>query len=192
VTYLLSKRPQVQKKLREELRHNLPEDFRTNLTTLAESLEKLPYLNAICQETLRLYPPVPATMREAAKDTKILGNFIPKGTRLIISMWAINRSTQFWGENALEFIPERWITDGKPNNHGGSSSNYCNRTFLHGPRSCIGMGVARAELRCLVTAFILSFEWTLGMPEEDVIPADVVILKPKKGMRLHCRSIRNN
>jgi cytochrome P450 len=146
-------------------------------------------LNGICQETLRLYPTVPITVRTANKDTHILGDRIPKGTNVLLSPWATNRSPDLWGQDADEFIPERWITDGKPNNSGGAASNYSILTFLHGPRSCIGQGFAKAELRCLLAATILNFEWSLDMPVADVVPAGVITIKPKKGMYLKMRKI---
>jgi cytochrome P450 len=128
-------------------------------------------------------------MRIAIRDSHLLDHAIPKGTEILLSPWAVNRSPELWGETAEKFIPERWIDDGKPNNSGGAASNYSQLTFLHGPRSCIGQNFAKAELRCIVAAFVGAFEWDMNMKEEDVIPAGVITIKPKKGMHLHLKPV---
>jgi cytochrome P450 len=153
---------------------------------LAALLESLPLLNAVCNETIRLYPTVPLTIRDARRDTTILGQYVPKGTSVHMVPWATNRNPQYWGPDAAEFKPERWIdadTD-KPNNTGGSSSNYNILTFLHGPRSCIGKDFAKAELRCLVAAFVGAFEMQVAESSAHTIPHGVITTKPKDGMNL--------
>ncbi|KAH7259238.1 cytochrome P450 [Fusarium redolens] len=189
--YLLTKHPEYQAKLREEVRNGLPEELATNPTVdLAGILEQLPYLNGIMHETLRLYPTVPLTMRQAIRDTRIGDQFIPEGTDIMVSIWYINRSEAIWGPDATEFKPERWITDdGKPNQNGGASSNYNFLTFLHGPRSCIGQGFAKAEMRCLLATMIRSFEWKLAMDDKLVMPRGVITIKPENGMYLDMKAL---
>jgi cytochrome P450 len=182
----LTKHPEVQEKLREEINGALPPDV-ANMPAaeLAGILEQLPYLNGIMHETLRLYPTVPLTMRQALRDTRIGDQFIPKGTDIIVSIWYINRSTEIWGADASEFKPERWVGDnGKPNQNGGASSNYDFMTFLHGPRSCIGQGFAKAEMRCLLAGMVRSFKWTLNMDDGLVLPRGVITIRPENGMYL--------
>lgn len=135
-------------------------------------------------ETLRLYPTVPLTLRTATRDTYIGGHLIPQGVTLVLSMWQMNRSPEVWGHDAAEFKPERWITGGKPNSNGGASSNYEFLTFLHGPRSCIGQNFAKAEMRCLLTSMIRTFEWGLAMDESKIIPRGVITIKPANGLFL--------
>ncbi|KAJ3533635.1 hypothetical protein NM208_g7896 [Fusarium decemcellulare] len=184
--YLLTKHPEIQQKLRDEINEALPQDVENDPTIdLAGILEPLPYLNGIMHETLRLYPTVPLTMRQALCDTQIGDQFIPEGTDIIISIWYINRSPQIWGPDAAQFRPERWITeDGKPNQNGGASSNYDFETFLHGPRSCIGQGFAKAEMRCLLAAMVRAFSWTLAMDDALVLPRGVITIKPENGLYL--------
>jgi cytochrome P450 len=152
---------------------------------LAAILESLPMLNAVCNETLRLYPTVPITVRESVNPTTVLDQYIPVGTQIILAPWAINRSPQLWGPTANDFVPERWINlDGKPNNNGGARSNYAQLTFLHGPRGCIGKGFAQAELRCLVAAFVGAFEMEPKVKGMVAVPAGVITTKPRDGMEL--------
>lgn len=157
---------------------------------LADKLESLPYLNAVCNEVLRMYPTVPVTIRDAVRNTTIADQYIPKGTQLILSPWAINRSPRLWGPDSEVFKPERWIdANGKANNHGGAGSNYCQLTFLHGPRSCIGQRFAQSELRALLASFVARFEWDMAMPDSEVIPAGVITTKPKNGMKLNIKKV---
>lgn len=153
---------------------------------LAGTMEQLPLLNGVISETLRLFPTVPTTMREATVDTRIGEQPIPKGSIIVLSMWLMNRSEHIWGPDATQFKPERWInqSDGRPNQTGGAENNYQFLTFLHGPRSCIGQAFARAELRCLLVALVGTFEWELGMDDELVIPRGVITIKPANGLHL--------
>ncbi|KAL9092124.1 MAG: hypothetical protein Q9165_004557 [Trypethelium subeluteriae] len=192
-TYMLATHPDMQTRLRAEIHKHVPSPSSSNTADLATVLESLPLLNAVCNETLRLYPTVPVTIRDSIRPTSILGHAIPAHTQILLCPWATNRSTALWGPDAAEFMPERWIDydaakgvppeDGRPNNHGGSQSNYSNLTFLHGPRSCIGQGFAKAELRALVAAFVGCYEWGMADPDEKIIPSGVVTTKPQNGMR---------
>lgn len=149
-------------------------------------------LNAVCNETLRLYPTIPITIRECVNATTILDQYVPKGTQLVLAPWAINRSPTLWGSTASDFVPERWINlDGKPNKNGGARSNYAQLTFLHGPRSCIGQGFAMAELRCLVAAFVSAFEMQPKSPGMVAVPAGVVTTKPRDGMELRLTPVQS-
>jgi len=182
-TYLVATHPDIQTRLRAEIREALPTNPGPDVD-LAAILEGLPLLNAVCNETLRLYPTVPITIREASRDTQLIGQFIPKDTQIMLVPWAINRDPHMWGPNADDFVPERWINlDGTPNNSGGAQSNYAQLTFLHGPRSCIGASFAKAELRCLVAAFVAAFEIEYA-GKGPAIPAGVITTKPKDGMDL--------
>lgn len=66
----------------------------------------------MCNEVLRLYPTIPVTARLAVRDTTVAGTFIPRNTIAFVVPWAINRNPAFWGDNAEEFVPERWIDEG--------------------------------------------------------------------------------
>ncbi|OCK81565.1 putative P450 monooxygenase [Lepidopterella palustris CBS 459.81] len=190
-TYLLSLHPKIQTRLRKEIHTALPSlaspiDPNLDLPSL---LESLPLLNAICNESLRLFPTIPATSRVSTRNTTICGHFIPAGTLCFMSPWAVNRSPSLWGPDAEEFRPERWIDPetGHANNTGGATSNYSLLTFLHGPRSCIGEKFARAELRVLVAVFVGVFEMEMANPGEVVKVAGTITAKPKNGMRLRLR-----
>ncbi|KAI9705389.1 MAG: hypothetical protein M1820_005219 [Bogoriella megaspora] len=188
-TYLLAANPEYQTRLRAEVQRHVPSPWSKDSGDLSSILESLPLLNAVCNEVLRLYPTVPVTVRVSDHTTTIQGTTVPPYTQIILAPWAVNRSPHLWGDNSEDFVPERWIDydaasgmrpeDGRPNNHGGAGSNYSILTFLHGPRSCIGQGFAKAELRAILAAFIGAFEWTLAKPDDPVEPAGVITTKTK-------------
>lgn len=149
---VLCQYPDIQRRLREEIRANLPDPRSPTSCVSASDIDNLPYLNAVCNETLRVYTPIPITLRVAVRDTSLLGRLIPKGTTIFIPPWAVNTSKELWGKDAAEFKPDRWMGPGNANT-GGAESNYSFLTFFHGPRSCIGQSFARAELACLVAVW---------------------------------------
>lgn len=149
-TYLLAKHPEVQARLRAEVREHLPPISSPEDTTTVSSMDidRMTYLNAVCNEVLRYFSPVPLTLRVAACDTSIQGQFVPKGTQIMLVPWAVNKSVSLWGDDALEFNPDRWIpksSNDKQAASGGATSNFAFLSFLHGPRSCIGLSFAKAE-----------------------------------------------
>ena len=77
--YLLCRHPNVQQKLRDEVRSKLPSPEQE---ITAAQLDDCQYLQAVCSESLRLWAPVTQTMRVAACDTSINGQFVPKGTTI--------------------------------------------------------------------------------------------------------------
>lgn len=154
---MLCKYPDIQSQLRNEVCSVLPNPRSPSSCISSNDIDSMPYLNGVCNEVLRLYSPVPVTVRVAAHDTTLVGHFIPKGTTIFISPWATNANKDFWGEDAADFNPDRWLGEGKANT-GGIDSNYAFLTFLHGPRSCIGQSFAKGEFACLLAAWAGAFE----------------------------------
>ncbi|KAM0188787.1 hypothetical protein ACHAPI_010396 [Fusarium lateritium] len=152
--YKLGRRPDMQQRVREEVRTHLPSP---NAKVEALSLESLPYLKAVCSEVLRYHPFVPFATRIAEKDTWVADQFVPKGTIVAYAAHISNHDSELWGPAAHVFDPERWMEPGKENS-GGASSNYAMLTFSAGPKSCIGEVWTRAELACLVAVMVGAFE----------------------------------
>jgi cytochrome P450 len=187
--YALAKDQRMQDKLREEIRANLPSISDSSAIITASQIdEHLPYLHAVCNEVLRFHSPVPLTLREAAHDTSIQGHPVPAGTKIILSPWAVNHSKELWGEDAGQFKPERWIGQGKANT-GGSKSNYAFLTFLHGPRSCIGQGFAKAEFACLLAGIVGKFKFELVDPDEELEIKSGITARPKNGVNVRMQVV---
>jgi cytochrome P450 len=194
--YALARDSQLQSRLRKEVTESIDEfsgqwDLRN--VEFSNTLDSLPLLHGLCNEVQRLWPSVPNTSRIAYRDTTIVGQTVPKGTKVFIPIWTINRLEQFWGDDAQQFRPERWINaeNGKPNNHGGCNNNFGFMTYLHGPRSCIGQGLARAELKALVAAWLYCFEFEFADPNFEAEAAGIVTVKPKGGLKLRMKVLKS-
>ena len=186
--YRLCKHPEIQSRLREEIRSNLPSIDDDSQDITSEDLAQLPFLHAVCNETLRVHPPVPITLREAARNTSILGQYVPRGTKIVMSPSATNLSTALWGADAAEFNPERWMGPGRANT-GGATSNYAFLTFLHGPRSCIGQQFAKAEFACLLAAMVGRFEWALEDENREIDVKGGITARPAGGLPVRMRAL---
>lgn len=182
--YLLSKYPKIQAKLREEILSAIPDETCQTGSVTSNVIDNMRYLQAVCNEALRLYPPVALTVRVAVQDTTVAGQFIPKGTAITLPPYAVNAEKGLWGQNALEFVPERWLS---PEKNGEGSSNFSFMTFLHGPRSCIGEKFARGELACLVAAWVRAFHTELT--DENFVPEirGGITIKPLGGLHVKLR-----
>lgn len=189
--YSLCRNPSIQTKLRAEIHAKLPPP---DQPITAAQIDDCAYLHAVCSEVLRLHSPVTATLRTAACDTTIGNQFVPKGTLVMLSPYAVNTSTALWGADAHEFKPERWLdADGTANNKGGADSNFAFLTFLHGPRSCIGQRFAQAEFACLLAAWVGRFETEFeeGSPLREGEPdiGEGITGKPRGGVWVKLKEV---
>ncbi|KAG9003825.1 hypothetical protein FRB93_010841 [Tulasnella sp. JGI-2019a] len=189
----LSKPPQkpIQDRLRAELL-TLPED------ASMEELNALPYLDAVIRENLRLNAVVTELIRDAAHDDVIPLSVpfvdrkgverrelrIRKGDAVFMSPLAMNRDKTIWGEDALEFNPERWF---KPESHSHSSdipSVYSGiMTFIGGPRHCIGYRFALAEMKVLANALIRNISYSLSEPVYEIEKKTGIVTRPLVTLR---------
>lgn len=184
----LAVHPHHQTRLREEIRANLPSIDDPSAPITAEMFDRLPFLHAFCNEVLRFKAPVNLTFREAANNTTICGQYIPKGTKIILCPGAVNHSKVLWGEDASEFKPERWLGPGRANT-GGATSNYAFLTFLHGPRSCIGQAFAKAEFAVLVAGLAGRFEMELEDKEAEIKIRTGLTIRPRDGMNVRMKVV---
>jgi cytochrome P450 len=109
--YRLSKHPEVEAKIREELSAKLKQlgVGREGYIT-ADHVKQLVYLEAVIKEILRFHPTGPFMVRQALQDTVLDGDLsIREGESVGMSVYAMARNPRVWGPDAAEFKPERWI-----------------------------------------------------------------------------------
>ncbi|KAL0404961.1 UNVERIFIED_CONTAM: cytochrome [Sesamum radiatum] len=123
-------------------------------------LPRLPYLQAIVKETLRLHPPAPLIPRASTEDSTISGYHIPANTRLFVSIWAVGRDPKYW-EDALEFKPERFLQeDGSAKGQLDVRGQYYHfLPFGTGRRGCPGTSLTLLVVQTALAAMIQCFEW---------------------------------
>ncbi|QRW21127.1 cytochrome P450 family protein [Rhizoctonia solani] len=174
--HLLACHTTVQDRLRAELQE-VPD------TLSFDELNALPYLDALCREVLRLYPPAPYTERIALKDWVVPlkypvkgkdGNpineiHVRKGTKIYLALKEANRSKETWGDDADEFKPERWLQELPPSvaDAKGPGVYSSMMTFSGGPRACIGFKFSILELKIVLSTLIKHFKFTPGSMEID-------------------------
>jgi cytochrome P450 len=176
--YLLCKHPEIQARLRTEIRSKLPSPSISPSTTQpavsADILEHMPLLRAVARESLRVIPAVPLVRREATTATSILDYHIPAGTSVVPMSWLLHKSTSEWGADATAFNPQRWLQPGQEAS-GGAKSTFSDLSFSTGPRSCIGEGFAKGENLALLAAIVGKFELELA-PGHDVELEDMSLI----------------
>lgn len=167
-TYLLARHPDMQERLRDQIRASIP-SIASGAPVTADDIDNLPYLQAFCAETLRYFSPIPLTTRQTLEDTTLLGHPIPRGSHLVWVPWATNLDPRFWGEDSYKFNPDRWLTDDgngqRVCNSGGANTNFAMMTFGQGPRDCIGKSFAKRELACILAGWVSKFRFELVRPE---------------------------
>ncbi|KAK3159659.1 hypothetical protein QOZ80_1BG0049490 [Eleusine coracana subsp. coracana] len=120
--------------------------------------DKLPYLNAVIKETLRLHPPIPLLVpRQTLEDTELLGYRVPAGTRVVVNAWAIGRDTATWGRDADEFVPERFLDAEVEVDYRGQSFELI--PFGAGRRGCPGVGFAEQTVHTGLATLLYHFDW---------------------------------
>ena len=169
--FMLSKRPDIYTKLRAEI------DSLDGKRPTFQQLKDLKYLRALLNESLRIHPVVPGNTREAAEDTVLpLGGgkdgksplFVPKGTILGWSVYTMHRRKDYYGEDAEEFKPERWLDEVDPmtgETKKGLRPGWEYLPFNGGPRICLGRKFSPRILLLNSTNAFFSFPEQFALTE---------------------------
>ncbi|TEB40176.1 cytochrome P450 [Coprinellus micaceus] len=178
--WLLSRNVGAQNKLREEIReaHRRCGGDRLGY----DEVVSLPFLDAVCRETLRLYAPVHTTARETREDIilpfskPVRGNdgsemhevLVPKGTMVFPSLLSSNCNRDLWGPDSYEWKPERWI-EGLPNSvtEAKIPGVYSHlMTFIGGGRACIGFKFSQLEMKVVLCVLLDKFKFAPAKGKE--------------------------
>ncbi|CAN8266027.1 unnamed protein product [Cochlearia groenlandica] len=115
-----------------------------------QDIAKLPYLQKIMSETLRLYPAAPMLLPHlASEDCRVAGYDVPRGTMILVNAWAIHRNPNMW-EEPEKFKPERFEKEGEDKKL---------MTFGMGRRSCPGSGLAQRLVTLALGSLVQCFKW---------------------------------
>ncbi|CAH9141387.1 unnamed protein product [Cuscuta epithymum] len=180
--WLLSKNPSVEAKILDEIyRHQKPNDQQQvgkpsaggddsykeqeEITIFkAEERQKLTYLHAAVCESLRLFPTVPMNHKmPIERDVLPSGHIVTPNTKIIMPYYSTGRMVSVWGEDCMEFKPERWIS---PAGHDRilHQPSYKFQAFGAGPRACIGREMSLTVIKMIAATILCHYRYELAEP----------------------------
>lgn len=167
--YQIGQRPDVLAKLLEEL-------DTSNIDTLPNTIAQLPYLKAVCDETLRLYPVLPCLLLRITKVLVEIGDyqFAPE-TTLMISSYLVHSREDLYS-NARHFNPDRFL------NHQYSQSEYF--PFGGGNRGCLGYALALLEIKLVLATILSKYQLELMDNKPVKLQRRGFILSPNRQIRM--------
>ncbi|KAJ7598521.1 cytochrome P450 [Mycena floridula] len=163
----LAKAQDKQERLRKELLSLGPNDPTYDQLSSATAL---PYLDAVVHEILRLHPAISETPRRCNENDivplstpittrtgQVVSSIaIPKGALVVAPIRAMNTSETFWGPDAKEFRPERWL-EGDLGLAKEIQAHHHIYTFITGPRECLGKTFALTEFKSVLSVLIRNY-----------------------------------
>ncbi|KIK57095.1 hypothetical protein GYMLUDRAFT_247353 [Collybiopsis luxurians FD-317 M1] len=175
--------PEAQDKLRNEIMEAKRLNGGQDLSY--DELVSLPYLDAVCRETLRLYAPVSTAIgRTACQDVIIplskpligLNGMVmneitvPKGTNVTVSILNSNRNPDLWGKDADEWKPERWLSPLPATVIDARIPGVYSHlmTFIGGRRSCIGFKFSQLEMKVVISVLVESFKLSPSVHDAEI------------------------
>ncbi|KAL3527795.1 hypothetical protein ACH5RR_012451 [Cinchona calisaya] len=180
--WLVLENPKVELKIRGEIEANLStEKGEKRVFFDPDELNKLVYLHATLLESMRLYPPAPFQSR-----TSIESDILPSGHRvnpmmkIVPCCYAMGRMESIWGEDCLEFKPERWISE-KGRIIPVPSNKFV--AFSSGPRICPGKELGLIRLKAAAASIIHNYQVEI-LKNHPVIPTTSIILNMKHGLKV--------
>ena len=171
--YFLSHHRQVLARLSEEIRSTFPD---LDSIVCGPSLQKLYYLRACLDESMRLCPPVPMHLPQEVLSGGLRVNkeFFPTGTVIGIPTYALHHNEEYF-EQPFAYRPERWLPNHGPNaeQEGVSSEVLALQKkafvpFSLGPRACIGRNVALMELEIGIARTLWLYDIRLAPGTEHI------------------------
>ncbi|TMW91873.1 hypothetical protein EJD97_013799 [Solanum chilense] len=158
----LVRNPRVQQKAQEELDRVIGSDRIMSETDFS----RLPYLQCVAKEALRLHPPTPLMLpHKASASVKIGGYDIPKGAIVHVNVWAVARDPAVW-KDPLEFRPERFLEE----DVDMKGHDYRLLPFGAGRRVCPGAQLAINLVTSMLGHLLHHFTWS---PPPGVSPEDI-------------------
>ncbi|HIF11065.1 MAG TPA: cytochrome P450 [Sneathiellales bacterium] len=170
--YILSERPDVERRLFEEV-HGV---LKVRAPTF-EDLKAMPYNKMVFEETIRLFPPAPAFLRKAIGPDRIGDLDIPAGAEMTIAPWITHHHHDLW-EKPNEFIPERFSPENSKKRH-----KYAYFPFGGGTRICIGNSFAMMEAQLIMATIVRKYRLKL-VPGHPVEPLSKITLRPRYGVKV--------
>lgn len=150
-----------------------------------DDYSKLPFLEAIIKETMRIHPL--ATLlapHYAIDDCNVAGYNVSKGTTVLINVWSIGRNPKYW-DSPEEFLPERFLEKKDIDVDG---QNFALIPFGSGRRMCPGYKLGLKVVRSILANLLHGFNWKLlpGVKPEEIYTEELYGLatRPKNSLSM--------
>ncbi|KAI4086368.1 MAG: hypothetical protein LQ344_007593 [Seirophora lacunosa] len=137
---------------------------------VAGSVDKLPLLNAVIEEGLRVCPPVALGMPRVVPrgGSEVAGHWLPEGTFVSASGYTSNRSPSNFPSKPSTFDPTRWLpSSSSSNNNATATTHPAFNPFSLGPRNCLGRNLAYLEMRLILARLLWTFDVVASRVEGD-------------------------
>lgn len=167
--YLLHQHPEVREKLLQELDSlgDSPDPM---------SVFRLPYLTAVCNETLRIHPVAMLTFpREVQEPVELLGYHLEPDTVVMGCIFLTHQREDLY-PNAKQFRPERFLER--------QYSPFEFMPFGGGVRRCMGEALAIFEMKLVLATILSNYELSLADSQPEVARRRGVILAPARGVKM--------
>ncbi|CAF1891837.1 cytochrome P450 86A1-like [Brassica napus] len=188
--WLVMNNPEVEKKIIVELSTVLKETRGNDQGKWTEEAlefdeaDRLVYLKAALAETLRLYPSVPQDFKYVIDDDVLPdGTFVPRGSTVTYSIYSIGRMKTIWGQDCLEFRPERWLT-AEGDRFETPKESFKFVAFNAGPRTCLGKDLAYLQMKSVASAVLLRYRLS-PVPGHRVVQKMSLTLFMKNGLHVY-------
>ncbi|PWK16476.1 cytochrome P450 [Tumebacillus permanentifrigoris] len=172
VFYLVARHPEVGAKLTQEVTEVVGEEELTY-----EHVAKLPYAQAVIQETLRLYPPAWAILRENIEPVELSGHQVDGHGTYIISPYALHRNPEVFPAPE-EFQPERFFRREQ------EWPRFSYLPFGAGSRACIGSQYAMMEATLILASIWRRGALRLADESFTAVPEPSISLRIKGGLEM--------
>ena len=172
IWYLLALNPVVEERLHAEIDAVL-----RGGPLVPSQLAQLNYTRQVLDETMRLYPPIPAILREARAADTLCGHPVPPRSVIAILPWVVHRHRRLWSE------PERFDPDRFTPENAAARPRFAYVPFAGGPRICVGASFAMTQMLIVVAMLARRFRFRL-VPEHPIRPVGRISLHPFGGLRV--------
>ncbi|CAG8952979.1 hypothetical protein HYFRA_00003168 [Hymenoscyphus fraxineus] len=180
-TFFLLKNSTTMQKLVDEIRgaFSLYEEID------AQKAQRLPYLQAVINEGLRLFPPGSQGFPRVSPGFNLHGKFIPQGTEVYTSAWTVTHDSRYF-KDPMDFKPERWIDP------ESQDIKEASQPFSLGPRGCLGRNFAYMEMNLLLAKMFFKYDLELVNTQLDWLNEGKVFVmwwKPELMVRFRQRAM---
>ncbi|CAN8324096.1 unnamed protein product [Cochlearia groenlandica] len=179
--WILSQKQTVLTKILQEINSNIPTTGSGPDKDTSPYLNKLVYLHGALSESMRLYPPIPFERKSPViSDVLPSGHNVKSNLNIMIFIYAMGRMKAIWGEDAMDFKPERWISETGGFKHEPSFKFL---SFNAGPRTCLGKTLAMNLMKTVIVEILQNYEINV-INGQKIEPKPGLILHMKHGLKV--------